>query len=167
MIGGLVLFYRVRQFIWAVTARLTGDDLIFIGSYLNDEEKKIFASLPISIQTHSVKVAREALEECQKQNLYDIQLIKAALLHDVGQAHTGLNPFTKSIMVLGSRLFPKFLRKLSKIRFVRAYYEHGEMALEILQAEPEYIKFLVRNHHNYNIQGDEKLKILQTVDSRN
>lgn len=162
-----MLFYRVKQFIWAITARLTGEDLIFIGSYLNDQEKKLFTSLPTSIQTHSVKVAREALDECQKQNLYDILLIKAALLHDVGQAHTGLNPFTKSIMVIGSRLFPKSLRKFCRIGFVKAYYEHGEMALDVLQGEPEYMRFLVKNHHNYSIQGDEKLKILQTVDARN
>lgn len=161
------MLYRVRQFIWAATAKLTGDDLIFIGSYLNDYEKQLFASLPTSIQTHSVKVAREALEECHRQNLYDIQLIKAALLHDIGQANMGLNPFTKSIMVMGNRLFPGTLRKLRRIRFVKAYYDHGEMALEVLQKEPEYIKFLIRNHHNYNIQGDEKLKILQAMDSKN
>lgn len=161
------MLYRVKQFIWALAARLTSDDLVFVGSYLNDYEKKLFTSLPTSIQTHSVKVAREALEECQRYDLYDIQLIKAALLHDVGQVKMGLNPFTKSIMVIADKLFPRSLRKLCKIRFVKAYYEHGEMALEVLQMEPEYIRFLIKNHHNYSIQNDEKLKILQAVDSRN
>lgn len=161
------MLYRVKQFIWAATAKLTSDDLIFIGSYLNDHEKKIFSSLPTSIQTHSVKVAKEALEECQKRDLYDIQLIKAALLHDIGQANSGLNCFTKSIMVIADRLLPYITRKCSKIGFVKAYYEHAEMALDVLEMEPEYIKFLIKNHHNYNIQNDEKLSILQAVDSRN
>lgn len=161
------MLYRLKQFIWAATAKLTSDDLIFIGSYLNDCEKKLFFSLPTSIKTHSVKVAREVLEECQKRDIYDIQLIKAALLHDIGQAGTGLNPFTKSIMVIADKLFPSITRKCSRIGFVKAYYEHSEMALAALNPEPEYIKFLVKNHHNYNIQNDEKLSILQAADSRN
>jgi hypothetical protein len=161
------MLYRVKQFIWAATARLNRDDLIFIGSYLNDYEKNIFSLLPTSTQTHSVKVAREVLEECLKRDLYDIQLIKASLLHDIGQVNKGLNCVTKSIMVIADRLLPSTARKCSRVGFVKAYYEHAEMALDALSMEPEYIKFLVKNHHNYHIQNDEKLKILQSVDSRN
>lgn len=161
------MLYRVKQFIWAATARLTSDDLIFINSYLDDYEKKLFSSLPASTQCHSVKVAREVIVECQKQKLNDIQLIKAALLHDIGQANMGLNCVTKSIMVIGDKLFPGALRRLNKISFVRAYYNHGEIALDALHMEAEYIKFLIRNHHNYDIQGDKGLNILQDADSKN
>ncbi|MDF2673313.1 MAG: family phosphohydrolase [Clostridiales bacterium] len=161
------MIYRVKQFIWAATAKLTSDDLVFINSYLNDYEKKIFSSLATSTQTHSVKVAREVLEECLNRDLYDMQLIKASLLHDIGQVNSGLNCVTKSIMVIANRLIPQVLRKFNKIGFINAYYKHAEMALDILYMEPEYIKFLIKNHHNYYIQNDEKLKILQTMDSRN
>lgn len=161
------MLYRVKQFIWAATAKLTGDDLIFINSYLNEYEKKIFLSLPISTQTHSIKVAREVLEECMNRDLYDLQLIKAAILHDIGQVNSGLNCVTKSIMVMANRLIPHTLKKFNKIGFINAYYKHGEMALDVLHMEPEYIKFLIKNHHNYYIQNDEKLKILQTIDSKN
>lgn len=161
------MLYRVRQFIWAATAKLTRDDLIFINGYLNEYEKKIFTSLPTSIQNHSIKVAREVLEECLKRDLYDMQLIKASLLHDIGQVNRGLNCITKSFMVIADKLFPRTSRKCSRIGFVKAYYEHAEMALDVLYIEPEYIKFLIRNHHNYNIQNDEKLRILQEADSRN
>lgn len=160
------MLYRIKQFIWAATAKLTSDDLIFINSYLNAYEKKLFSSLPISIQNHSVRVARGVLEKCQMSDLYDIQLIKASLLHDIGQANKGLNCITKSIIVMADRLFPNAARKCSRIGFVKAYYEHAEMALDALNMEPEYIQFLIRNHHNYHIQNDEKLKILQAVDSR-
>ena len=161
------MLYRVKQFIWAVTARLSSDDLVFINSYLNDYEKRIFLSLPTSTQTHSVKVAREVLEECLNRELYDIQLIKASLLHDIGQVNSGLNCVTKSIMVVANRLNPNALIKFNKIRFINAYYKHAEMALDVLYMEPEYVRFLIKNHHNYYIQNDEKLKILQTMDSRN
>lgn len=161
------MLYRVKQFIWAATARLNRDDTLFINSYLNDYEKRIFSALPISAQNHSVRVAREVLEECLKWDLYDILLIKASLLHDIGQANRGLNCVTKSIMVISDRLFPSTSRKFNKIGFVKAYYEHAEMALDVLYMEPEYIKFLIKNHHNYHIQNDKKLKILQEADSRN
>jgi hypothetical protein len=161
------MLYRVKQFIWAATARLSINDITFINSYLNDYEKKIFSSLPTSIQNHSIKVSREVLEECLKWDLYDILLIKAALLHDIGQANRGLNCVTKSIIVIADKLFPSISRKCNKIGFVKAYYEHAEMALDVLYMEPEYIKFLIKNHHNYNIENDEKLKILQKADSRN
>lgn len=161
------MLYRLKQFIWAATAKLSGDDLIFISSYLDACEKKLFSSLPTSIQNHSVRVARGVLDECEKRDLYDAQLIKAALLHDIGQANTGLNCFTKSIAVTADRLFPGITVKCNRIGFIKAYYNHAEMALDVLDKEPEYIKYLIRNHHNYNIQNDEKLKILQSVDSRN
>lgn len=161
------MLYRVRQFIWAALAKLTDEDLEFINCYLSKYEMKIFSLLPVFIQVHSIKVAKGVLDECQKRDIYDVELIKAALLHDIGQANMGLNPFTKSIMVIADKLFPRAIRRCNKIGFVKAYYEHGEMALDILEGEGEYTKFLIRNHHNYSLQNDEKLKILQEVDSRN
>jgi hypothetical protein len=161
------MVYRVKQFIWAVTARLTKDDISFINSYLDNYERKLFFSLSLSIQVHSVKVARDVLSECLKRNIDDIFLIKAGLLHDIGQANRGLNIITKSIVVILNRLFPRWTKRLSGIGFINAYLNHPEIALDYLDMEDEYIKYLIRNHHNYNVEADEKLRILQLADSRN
>jgi hypothetical protein len=119
------------------------------------------------MQSHSVKVAREVLGESLKRDLYDIFLIKAALLHDIGQANMGLNIITKSIVVVLNRFFPGWTRRLSNIRFINAYFNHPEMAVDCLHMEHEYVKYLIRNHHNYGVKGDERLKILQLADSKN
>lgn len=161
------MLYRVKQFLWAATARVKDEDLTFIDSYLDEYEKSIFFMLPISTQVHCIKVAKEVLKECKNRGNTNRDIIKAAFLHDIGQVNMGLNGVTKSIMVIGNRIFPYFFKKLYPIKFVRAYYEHSEIALEVLKTESEYVKFLVKNHHNYQITNDEGLTILQAIDSKN
>jgi hypothetical protein len=100
-------------------------------------------------------------------NIDDLFLIKAGLLHDIGQANRGLNIITKSIAVVLNRLFPGWTKRLSGIGFINAYFNHPEIALDYLDMEDEYIKYLILNHHNYNVEADEKLRILQQADSRN
>lgn len=161
------MIYRIKQFIWAITARLTKDDISFINSYLDNYERKLFFSLPLSIQVHSIKVARDVNNECLKRDIDNIFLIKAGLLHDIGQANMGMNIVTKSIVVILNRLFPEWTKRLSGIGFINAYFNHPEIALDYLGMEDEHIKYLIRNHHNYDVEGDEMLKILQLADSRN
>jgi putative nucleotidyltransferase with HDIG domain len=161
------MVYRVRQFIWAICAKLTEADYVFIDEYLNSRERALFMSLPKFEQAHSLNVARDVLEEAQKKNLYDELLIKAALLHDIGKINKGLNIYIKSILVIMDKLFPEFLKRFTWNKQVNAYYNHPEMAMELLEGEDGYIKYLIKNHHNYDVKEDEKLKILQYMDLKN
>lgn len=160
------MFYRIKQFLWAATAKLKDEDKKFATEYLNDYEESLFFSLPVFEQVHSVKVAQGVLEECLKRDAYDVLLIKAALLHDIGKINTSLNIFTISILVIMDRIFPKGMKKLIFIKSINAYYNHPEIALKYLENTDEYIAFLIRNHHNYEIVWDEKLRILQKIDSK-
>lgn len=158
------MIYRIKQFIWGITARINEDDKMLIDIYLDEHEKKMFYSLPTYEQAHSIRVAREVIRESKERGLYDIIVIKAALLHDIGKINTGLNIVTKSIMVIMDKLFPKFIKRLTFLDIVYAYYNHPEMALKYLNKHNEYIKYLIKNHHNYHINEDEKLVILQKAD---
>lgn len=160
------MFYRIKQFLWAAAAKLRDEDIKFVTEYLNDYEKSLFFSLPVSEQVHSVKVARGVLEECLKEDAYDVLLIKAALLHDIGKINSGLNIFTKAILVIMNRIFPRAMKKLTFIKSVNAYYNHAEIALNYLKNTDDYMEFLIRNHHNYEVVWDKKLKILQKIDSK-
>lgn len=162
-----IMLYRAKQFFHGITAKITSEDISFIDNFLDIEEKELFFMLPGYEQAHSIRVARSVLEESVKKNVYDDMLIKAALLHDIGKINSGLNLITKSFMVILNKLCPKYLHKLKGIKFVNAYYNHPEIALGYLINEKEEVKFLVRNHHNYNIKGDEALEILQIADSEN
>lgn len=160
------MFYRIKQFFWAATAKLKEEDIKFASNYLNDYEKSLLFSLPVFEQAHSIKVARCVLEECLKRDSYDVLLIKAALLHDVGKANSSLNIVTKAILVIMDKIFSKTMKRLTFIKSVNAYYNHPEIALKYLDNTDEYIAFLIRNHHNYEIVWDEKLRILQEIDSK-
>lgn len=161
------VFYRIKQFIWAAYARLSDDDILFINNYLNEYERQLFNKLPAYCKLHSVRVARNALDECLRRDLYDIMLIKACLLHDIGKIDSGFNMFTNSIIVMLEKFCPSIIKKLSGKGIIRVYYKHPEIALNYLEKSDSYIKFLIENHHNYSIKEDEKLIILQRCDSQN
>lgn len=158
--------YRIRQFIWALFAKFTKEDEAFVNAYLNEYEQELFKKLKESEKVHSVRVAKEVIKRSVDENLYDIRLIKAALLHDIGKIDGGLNIINKSIITILNKLFPKALKKLYKIKFIRVYYEHPEIAVTYLDNYDDYTKFLIKNHHNYHI-NDKKLRILQEVDCNN
>ncbi|MCX7883428.1 MAG: HD domain-containing protein [Caloramator sp.] len=161
------MFYRVRQFITAAFKRLTKEDINFINQYLNSYEVQIFKKLPRYCQVHSVKVAKDALDESLKKNLYDIALIKACLLHDIGKINCGFNIFTNSIIVIIEKLLPSLLKRNKKIKIVNTYYNHPEIALNYIKDVDSYVKYLILNHHNYSLKEDERLNILQKCDCKN
>lgn len=161
------MLYRVKQFFWSLTAKVNDSDKSFVNGYLNDYEKKLFYSLPSYEQLHGIRVAREVLDRCLERDLYDAAVVKAALLHDIGKINSGLNIITKSIMVILNKLLPGTMRKFKSNKIVNAFYNHPEIALSYLQDDYDYIKYLIRNHHNYSLKEDEVLEILQKADSNN
>lgn len=161
------MLYRIKQFFSGVTAKIDSNDRAFVEAYLNETEINLFYSLPIYEQAHSIRVAREVLRESLENQMYDILLVKAALLHDIGKLGSGLNLITKSILVLLEKAFPNLLRRFSGINMINAYYHHAEIAVTILNDEDDYIRYLIKNHHNYSIKNDKKLLILQRADSNN
>lgn len=159
--------YRVRQFFNGLFAEVSEEDKKFVRTYLNDDEVKLFFSMSKVDQLHSIKVARQIIFDSMSEEVYDVRLIKGGLLHDVGKIGKGLNIFTKSILVIMNRVMPKFTKKLCFLKSVDAYYNHAQIALKFLPEENEYVRYLVSNHHNYKIQDDTKLKLLQKADSDN
>lgn len=161
------MLYRVKQFLWSISASVTEEDRKFVNGYLNDYERKLFYSLPAFEQLHSIKVAKDVLNTCLEKDSYDIRIVKAALLHDIGKINSGLNIITKSIMVILNKLIPDLLKKFQNTRIINAFYNHPEIALSLLKDNDEYLKYLIKNHHNYSLKEDEILEILQKADSNN
>lgn len=161
------MIYRVKQFIWGLTANVSREDINLVNEYLSEYERKLFFMLPRNEQVHSVKVAKEVINESEKLGIVDTSLIKAAFLHDIGKINSGLNIFSKSIMVILNRFIPKVLLKLTKLKAVNTYYNHPEIAISYIELEDEKVKYYILNHHNYDIKDDKRLKIIQNADSRN
>ncbi len=161
------MLYRVKQFFKAMTAKITANEKNFIEFYLNEDERRLFYSLPEYEQAHCLRVAKDVLSNCRTNEEKQCVLVKAALLHDIGKLAGGLNIITKSIMVLLDKSMPGFVSRFKKFKMVDTYYNHPEKAFLYIKDQGDYFGYLIRNHHNYSMNGDEGLKLLQDADSRN
>ena len=160
------MIYRIKQFFWGFVEKLNDDDRLLIYKYLCAYEVKLFYMLPRNEQVHSIKVAKRVIFESKNRGINDSCLVKAAFLHDIGKIDSGLNVINKSILVILNKFMPSILVKLIKLKAVNAYYNHPEIALTYLKNENEEIKYYILNHHNYNLKQDEKLRIIQSADSK-
>lgn len=159
------MLYRVKQFFWGLTEKLKDEDRHLINRYLDEYESSLFYRLPRNEQVHSIKVVKEVILESKNKGINDNYLIKAAFLHDIGKIDSGLNIVIKSILVILNKVMPRIISKFTGFKSVNAYYNHPEIALSFLNNENERIKYYILNHHNYNLEQDEKLKIMQSADS--
>lgn len=164
-----MVMYRVKQFYLAITSKVEEEDKKFINLYLDKNELDLFNKLPIHEQTHSLRTAKSVKEECLKQNLDDKKLIKAALLHDIGKIQNNLNVIDKSIIVLLDKITKGKAKKLSNIKKIDTYYNHGEKGYNTLKkyiSDKKILK-LVKEHHNASIIDDKELQILRECDGKN
>ena len=93
---------RVRQFMTAMGARLTEEDMAFARHWLTPEQRKLFFSMSVPDQYHALHVAytARALAEETAEAVDEALLTRCALLHDVGRRRGDLGTFWKSFAVL-------------------------------------------------------------------
>lgn len=165
-------FYRLKQFLWAITAKVNKRDENFIEENLNEIERNLFYRLSKSDQKHCLRVAYEVKEICKESNLSDKILVKAALLHDIGKAECSMGVIDKSLLVIADKILRGNLKKFKNIKKVNAYYNHAESGYEILKKYDYDEKFLdlIRNHHKRQDNSnaiDRELSILIKSDNEN
>lgn len=163
--------YRIKQFYWSLTSNIDSNDKRLLNKYLEQEELNLFYKLSVCEQKHSVNVARSVKEYCSK-NECDIDsqiLIKAALMHDIGKITARLGIIEKSLLVILNKLTNGKIKKLSKIKKIDVYYNHGDKGYNLLKDYnyDECFLYLIKNHHNSNIIGDKRLNILIECDNKN
>lgn len=171
--------YRVRQVLWALTARpLTESDLNLIDQILSPAEKSLFEQYSTNDQNHAIRVVKLVLAEPQSC----LELQKAALLHDVGKVKVGrLSVIDRSVAVALKRLLPKRSKKWGIInlnqasRFqipsiVRA--QHADWGADMVKAAggDELTVCLIRRHQdkivpNQDSVEDRLLILLQAADN--
>lgn len=176
------MFNRISQFFKALNATISFYDIEFINKNLSLKEKKIFFKLAKSEQKHSLNVAYSINQYILNSKLnYDITLlIKAALLHDIGKIYSSANVIEKSIIVILDKFTKGKLKKFNKYKKVDVYYNHADIAYNILcenyaeekvgYLEKKFIEsllYLVRNHHNDEINDNQDLNLLKYYDNKN
>ncbi len=102
-------FYRAWQFFQALSARLSEEDLRVLEENLTPEELAVFARMPLPDQRHSLDVYYTLL----RQGKDHPDLLKAALLHDIGKGEGDIRLWHRVAIVLIRAVFPKALRWLA------------------------------------------------------
>ena len=157
------MFYRVQQFIKAMTAQITKEDLSFVKQFLNSTEEDLFLRLRPYEQRHCIDVASKLKEMTSG----DVEMIKLGLLHDIGKIKYPLHPVEKSVIVILDRLTDGHIKKYNQYKMVKCYYEHPQIGYEMLKEVGDYDEVflkLIKNHHNQE-ERTPKLVLLQEADN--
>ncbi|MGL4798484.1 MAG: HD domain-containing protein [Cellulosilyticaceae bacterium] len=158
--------YRVRQFMWAMTARITTEEERFVEQHLTPKEAELFWKLKVYEQKHSIKVAKALGEEIKTPQVRQ-EWIRLGLLHDIGKLVYPIGPIRKSMMVLLHKYTKGKVQKLT-LPMVKCYYDHPKLGYELLQKEEGYEESflkLIKNHHQtMGSRSQEPMKSLQKWD---
>ena len=114
--------YRVKQFLRALTARISEEEVERAIRILTPEARALFRRQAVQDQRHGLDTLRQAGHT-------NPQLLAAALLHDVGKAatHCKFSTGLRTVFVLLERFAPRLLARLiQRHRFFVAYAQHPE-----------------------------------------
>jgi hypothetical protein len=101
------IFYRVRQFWQALGKKPTNHDLELVKLVLTPSELLLFQRMDRGEQIHSIRVLRSLLEKGE----HHPDLLKAALLHDVGKSCFPLHLWERVIIVLAKAIIPGWVER--------------------------------------------------------
>jgi len=172
------MLYRMKQFFHALFPKISEDDLLWVNRILGPNEVELFKKLPVHEQQHSIAVGKD----CMRANGSE-ELLKAALLHDIGKIESNLTILNKSLVVL---LSPFEKHKKHMARFIRDAFYYKEyhpliganllknIYIEINQGESfsltpsqERVIELIEAHHHGNDSRDNELQLLKKSDANN
>lgn len=162
-------FYRIKQFVWSLSSDINEEDKKYSENILNDDELNLFKRLTKSEQKHSINVSKDVEILCSQKGIASEILVKIALLHDIGKIQKPVNVINKSIIVILNSITKGKIKKFINIKDIDVYYNHGKMGVAILKSYGYNSRFLylVENHHNENILGDNELDIIKVCDNKN
>lgn len=92
--------YRMHQFWMAVTGSLSRDDWVEIQSFLTPEQLRLFNRMSEAEKVHSLRVFRRLRSE----GYQNVELLTAALLHDVGKSRYPLSLWERVWVVVAPNI---------------------------------------------------------------
>lgn len=167
------VFLRIKQFIRAVTAKVTVEDGKYISAHLNGEEQKLFFAMSVADQAHSLRTAYtiERLIIEDKRGVDREFLIRCALLHDVGRRAGDLTIRGKIFVVLITTFAPKIAERLeiNGNHALYVYHHHAELGARKLQQIGLFkeAKIIAKHHAPPKSDDPLELKLLRIADNEN
>ena len=168
--------YRIWQFWQSLKKPPDDEDLELVKSVLTPAEIELFLQLPIPDQNHSIRV----LIILKSQGERDPDLLKAALLHDIGKIKYPLQRWERVFSVLITGFFPNRIQNWGNgnpaglerpLVVINHHPDWGAEFAENVGSSPQTI-WLIRNHEKEKPEGSspERKKLLlklQQADNQN
>lgn len=169
--------YRIWQFQQSFKPSLSQKDWDRIRLYLSPVEIILFSKMPPPDQNHSFSVFNSVLDEGEN----DEDLIKAALLHDIGKGLHPLRRWERVFAVLVGGFSPDLAVTWGKgepegfKRPLVIINQHADWGADLAKesGSSETVVWLIQNHENYQAPASasqrklELLNKLQTADNQN
>ncbi|MCU0491902.1 MAG: hypothetical protein MUD01_09960 [Chloroflexaceae bacterium] len=151
------LFYRVRQFVAALRATVSAEELALVNRTLTPAEGLLFASMPAYDQRHCLDV----YWTLQRAGYTDELLLRAAMFHDCGKVDEGrpMPLLWYTLATLLKRLPPLYQALAASgrgpLRPLRVYAEHAWRGAHLAAAagSPPDIIVTIRHYHDVAPQG--------------
>ena len=159
--------YRLTQFRDYVRPRAPGpSDLADMRRVLPPPLAALFLRQTTGEQAHALRVMRRV--DAGGLQAGRLELLQAALLHDVGKTRAPLSLPERVAVVLGGRLWPGLKERSNWRPFVtaRRHAEWGAQMCAEAGAPPLTVE-LVRRHQSPAAPGDRLLAVLQMADDDN
>ena len=172
---------RAGQFLRAVGARVTSEDMAFMEAHLPREARPLFLAMHVADQRHALNVAYTALELAREAQGIDRELLlRCCLLHDVGRVKGAMDVWGKVWTVLADKLLSREAWAALERRQADHFWQRPGLALYVYRCHPEMgaeklaalglerEAELVRLHHSPERPADpEELKLLRRADALN
>lgn len=144
------LWHLVRRFFGVLAARVDPSELTVLDRYFCPSERRLFLSMRVSDQRHSLDLYRRL----ERDGHTDPDLLRAALLHDVGKS-LGALPLPYRVVFSFCRLISpsgaRWLGHDEKSRLLRPFYlaaHHaaiGARAAERAGSNPTVVRLIDRH----------------------
>ncbi|MCI6283339.1 HD domain-containing protein [Selenomonas sp.] len=168
---------RVRQFVRAVTARVTDEDRAYVASVLPEQAVPLFYAMHRADQRHALNVTRTAMALADERERDGARVNRAllercALLHDVGRRRGDLDIFGKVACVLLVHVFPARSKRWADngtSAMLRVYYHHPQIGAELLRGIGLFLEASIIERHHAPAQATDpiELTLLRAADEAN
>lgn len=166
------MFYRVHQFLQAISPHLEASEISWALDNLTPEARSLFLKQSKSEQRHAIDVAQSLMSENKALTVRNFQiLLVAALLHDCGKSLVRNCLWHRVFIVLMQKMPYSLWSRLERSRWVFAtplktaslHALWGANLAKRAGLEPE-ICLLIHEHHKPNT---ELGRILERADNAN
>ena len=167
------ILYRTRQVWHTLNSFPAAEELARVRRTLTPPLMSLFGRMHASEQAHSLRVFNRLLAQREK----DVDLLVAALLHDVGKSRHPLRLYERVMVVLAKSLFPGWVKRWGRgdpVGWQRPFViaeQHPAWGAEMAAqagASPRAASFICR--HQESLAGeavtyeDQLLRRLQLLD---